>query len=304
MTARSSTYESVLRGIANKGGVLRGALLGEQSSMLFEFINDRLQLFWEEAFFKEWLVVEQRYYREGLWEAGTYSFGNIVFIFGDAYYEMTTAGTTTETPSSTATDWTEISDFDRYVPLEQTAQTTPIAQTKIGNIKNIYKNDPRTNQQEQPIAKRISNNGVGAISDTPTSIYIEFSERVRDMSGMVEWDETATYKVDDWIYYERSTIRGEAYEVIVATTAGQSPETTAASFSVLAFPQAATAYVKHGALADWLAAGGGGSELGDTASSVQLASWNNARATEALDRALYNKFGQQTDYTNYALRTG
>ena len=31
---------------------------------------------------------------------------------------MTTAGTTTETPSSTATDWTAVSEFDRYVAME------------------------------------------------------------------------------------------------------------------------------------------------------------------------------------------
>lgn len=304
MAVRTVTYESVLRGIANLGGVKRDQLLTDHATLLFEYINRRVRMGWEFIFWPEFTRVEKRFFREGLWSPGTYSFGDIVFEDTEGgYFEMTTAGTTTEQPSSTATDWTEAGEFDTYVPLAQTAKTPAVNQTEIGYVKAIYQRDPRTNQEEGPISHRVTNNGVGPIGDSLDFIFIEFRERVSDMSGKVEFDPTDTYKVGDWIYYESPTLDGEAYEVTTATTAGQDPEDTPGSFSKFDFPYILSEYVKRGALSDWLGAGGGGTALGDTTSSVQLASFNEARAKEALEDEAYKYFNQQTIYTSYVLRT-
>jgi hypothetical protein len=319
MATRTSTYESVLRGVSILAGVKMNRLLAEDASLLYEYINQRLRKGWEAAWWPEWTVIEERYYREGLWAAGTYADGAIVYYSPDeVYYENTSGGTTTETPSSTATDWEEAGNFEMYVPLVQTTSVGSTALTGIGYVKDIYDEDPGLNTLIGPIAKRITTKGVGprsvvnpaatgttgSILAAPTSIFIEFRERARDMSGMVEYDATSAYKVGDWVYYESATVDGEAYEVIVATTAGQTPEDTAASFSALEFPYILTEYVKTGALGDWLSAGGGGAELGDTASSVRLAAFNIAKAENALEEAIYNEFSQQTTYSTYKVRTG
>lgn len=304
--ARTSTYESVLRGIANLGGVKRDQLLTETSSLLFEFIYQRLRKGWEYAFWPEWTIVETRYFREGLWEAGTYQDGDIVYYEPDEqYYINDSGGPTTETPSSTATDWSEPGDFDRYVPYAQTGGSNTTASTEIDAVKEIYDQDPRTNQLVGPIHKRITYNGVGPISDTPDVIYVEFRERLPDLSGMVEWDEDDTYAAGEWIYYQGSTtpLQGEAYQVVTATTAGQNPQDNPSLFQKFNFPYVLAETVKRGALADWLGAGGGGTALGDTQSSVGLASYNEKRALESLEDEAYKTWSHQNITSNYTLRT-
>lgn len=306
MAVRTTDYQDVIRGIANKGGVLSARLQTEESALLFEFINSRYRQFHENTYWTELTVVEERYFRQGLWAAGTYIPGDIVYYSTDAvYYEQTSVSNTTETPSSTATDWTVAGDFDKYVAYEQVGQSLfgLQVQTKMGDILAIYDVDPRLNPTRGRIDHVITNNGVGPVSSTPTSIFIQFRQLARNMSGMVEWDETVAYKVGDWVYYETTATRGNAYEVIVATTAAQSPVTTEASFTVFDFPYVSAEYVKHGALADWLASGGGGSELGDTMASVQLASYNNKRAEDALEREAFREFSQQTIYTSFEVRS-
>jgi hypothetical protein len=304
--ARTSTYESVLRGIANLGGVKRQQLLSDVASLLFEYVNQRLRQGWEFSFWPEWTIVEQRYFREGLWSAGTYNFGDIVYYSTDeVYYEMTTAGTTTETPSSTATDWTEAGSFDRYVSYAQTGGSNTTDSTEIDLVKEIYDQDPRTNQLVGPIHKKFTNNGVGPVSDTPDTIFIEFRERISDMSGMTEWDATETYAVGEWVYYQGSTtpLAGEAYKILVATAAGEDPQDTPASFAKFNFPYILADFVKRGALSDWLAAGGGGSALGDAPSTIALTSFNEKRAIERLEDEAMKTWSQQGNTTNYTLRT-
>ena len=108
---------------------------------------------------------------------------------------------------------------------------------------------------------------------------------------MVEWDEDDTYAAGEWIYYQGSTtpLQGEAYQVVTATTAGQNPQDNPSLFQKFNFPYVLAETVKRGALADWLGAGGGGTALGDTQSSVGLASYNEKRALESLEDEAYKK---------------
>jgi hypothetical protein len=304
MALRTCTYESVLRGCANLSGVKRDQLLSESSSLLFEYINEAVRQFYEYDWWPELTTIELRYWRDGLWSAGTYPAGAIVYYATDGvYYENTSGGATTETPSSTASDWAEAGDFNRYVSFTQmTGTNLATAETEIDAVRNIWQSDPYINQLKGPSAFEINENGVSPLSEDFDKVWIEFKKRPADMSGMVEWDATSTYAVGDWVYYESTTSEGEAYEVIVATSAGQDPEDTPASFSKFNFPYIASPYVKRAALGMWLGAGGGGTALGDTTSSVQLASFNNKRAEEMLEKESFNLRSRSTQYTNYTRR--
>jgi hypothetical protein len=306
MAYRTVSYESVLRGIANLGGVKRDQLLSDTSSLLFEFINEAVRMGWEHDWFPDIMALEKRYWRDGLWSAGTYPDGAIVYYSTDeVYYENTSGGNTTETPSSTASDWTQITDFARYISLTQmTGTNLATAETKIDQVKNIYQKDPDLNENRGPSAFRITHNGIQPISFDFDFCWVEFKKRPADMSGMVEWDSTATYAVGDWVYYEGSTtpLAGEAYEVIVATTAGQDPQDTPASFTKFDFPYTLAKYVKHQALADWLGAGGGATDMGADQSSIARQNWLQNKAQSILENESYNLRGKSRQYSNYELR--
>ena len=304
MAFRTVSYESVLRGCANLSGVKRDQLLSDSASLLFEYINMAYRKFSEADWWPELMEVEERYWRDGLWSAGTYPDGAIVYYTPDeVYYENTAGTTTTETPSSTATDWTEATDFARYISFTQmTGTNLATAETEIDAVKKLFQNDPQKNPLKGESAFEITHNGIAPVDYSYSSAFLQFKVRPVDMSGMVEWSATDTYRVGEWVYYQSATSEGEAYEVIVATTAGQDPEDTPASFSQFSFPYIASTYVKHAALGMWLGAGGGGTALGDTTSSVQLASFNNRRAEEALEAESFNLRGRSGQYGNYVKR--
>jgi hypothetical protein len=301
-----STYESILRGSAAFGGVKVQQLLTETSSLLFEYINVALREFYEADWWPEVTTTELRYWRDGLWSAGTYPDNAIVYYATDeVYYENTSGGSTTETPSSTASDWTEITDFARYVSFcQMTGTNLATAETEFDAVKNFFQSDPDKNPLKGDSAFEITENGAAPLSYDYDKVYIRFKKRPDDMSGMVEWDATATYAVGDYIYYEGSTtpLAGEAYKVIVATTAGEDPQDTPASFQKVEIPYRASTYLKRKALADWLAAGGGGSALGDTTSSVQLSNYNQSKAEQALEKESFNLRARSGQYGTYNKR--
>jgi hypothetical protein len=306
MAFRLSTYESILRGTANLAGVKRNQLLTDSASLLFEYINMAYRTGFEYDWWPEITKTELRYWRDGLWSAGTYPDGAIVYYATDeVYYENTSGGNTTETPSSTASDWTEATDFARYIDFEQmTGTNLATEETKIDAVKEIFQNDPDKNPLRGPSSFEITENGLAPKDAGYDKVYVRFKQQPDDMSGMVEWDSTDTYAVGEYVYYEGSTtpLSGEAYKVIVATSAGEDPQGTPASFSKVEIPYRLSTYIKRQALAGWLQAGGGGTELGDTTSSVGLASFNNARAREAIEEESYNLRARSAQYRPYVKR--
>jgi len=304
MALRTASYESILKGCANLAGVKREQLLSDTASLLFEFVNTAFREGVEHDWWPEYNQVELRYWRDGLWSAGTYPAGAIVYYEPDeVYYENTSGGSTSETPSSTATDWAEAGDFARYISFTQmTGDNLATAETEFDAVRNIYQKDPRENPLNSPSAFEITQDGLKPVSFEFAKVYVEFRPRQDDMSGMVEWDSDSTYMVGDYVYYKGTQQAGEAYKVIVATSAGEDPQDTPASFQQVQIPYVLATYIKHKALADWLAAGGGGTDLGDTASSVQLASYNHKRAMEALDKESYNLRMRSGQFASYNIR--
>ena len=303
MALRTVTYESLLRGASALGGVKINAMLKDTNALLFEYINEAYRKGRENDWFPDFTVVELRYWRDGLWSAGTYPDGSIVYdATTEQYWINETGSSTTDVPSTTTTnDWTEPGDFARYISFTQmTGTNLATAETEIDAVFNIYQKDPSTEERHGGSAFRITNDGIRPVSDSFDKVYVEFRARQDDMSGMVEWDADDTYLVGEYVYYKGATIAGEAYKVIVATTAGQDPEDTPASFSQVSMPYILAPFIKHQALADWLAAGGGGSSVtGDTASNIQMQNYLQGRADRILENESYNlrmRSGQSTSY--------
>jgi hypothetical protein len=304
MALRTSSYESILKGCANLAGVKRNQLLTDSAALLFEFINMAFRKGIEADWWPEYLTVEQRYWRDGLWSAGTYPANAIVYYSPDeTYYINDSGGATSETPSSTASDWGDPGDFARYISLTQmTGSNLATAETEIDAVKNIYQKDPRTEEHHGGSGFTITQDGIRPSSEEFDSVYVEFRPRQDDMSGMTEWDADSTYLVGDYVYYKGTQQAGEAYKVIVATTAGQDPQDTPASFQQVSMPYILSSFIKHQALADWLGAGGGGSALGDTSSSVGLQAYLQRRADQILENESYNLRARSAQYSNYEIR--
>jgi len=284
---RSVSYSSILRGIANLAGQKYDELMREDSLMFFEFVNMRLRDGWEHDWWPEWMRVELRYLRDGLWAAGTYSSGAIVYYSPDeTYYENTSGGDTVETPSSTATDWTAASNFARYIPFEQSGQTV------IGRTKFYYSDDPYIYTQTQGYPVVETRNGVTVTSNKLNSVYLEFRERLTDLSGMTEYSATATYAVGDAVYFS-----GEAYTVIIATSAGESPTTNPEKYTQFEVPYILANYLKRAVFADWLGTGGGTDPQG------RGAAYHEKRAYDALEEESYKLRAQSAQYGNYTIRT-
>jgi len=305
MALRTVTYESLVKGASALGGVKHTQVLKDTNALLFEYINNAYRKGLEADWWPEFNTVELRYWRDGLWSAGTYPDGSIVYHTAtEKYWLNETGGTTTDTPSDTVTnDWTDPGDFARYLSFTQmTGSLLATAETEIDAVFNVYQKDPRTENLHGGSAFVITQDGVRPESDLYDKVYIEFRARADDMSGMTEWDADETYLVGEYVYYKGTTIAGEAYKVIVATTAGQDPEDTAASFSQVSMPYLLSTYIKHQALADWLGAGGGASALGDTTSAVQLQNYLQGKADRALENESYNLRMRSGQHTSYGIR--
>lgn len=97
------------------------------------------------------------------------------------------------------------------------------------------------------------NNLYGAPPSNP--IYIYYRKTVPQFTGDT-YSATATYSVDQQIYFTSSTGYGDFYKCIVATSAGQSPDTTAASWEVIPLYDVFLQYCTYQAYADWLISDG------------------------------------------------
>lgn len=89
----------------------------------------------------------------------------------------------------------------------------------------------------------------GAPPNSP--IYIYYRQVCPSYTGSI-YDATATYAVDDQIYFTTSAGVGNFYKCLVATTAGQSPSTTASSWAVIPIYTTFVNYATYMVYADWL----------------------------------------------------
>jgi hypothetical protein len=169
----------------------------------------------------------------------------------DRYYQCHTVHT-----SSVSIDLTKfgiLTAFDPYV------SRTQVSQTEIGEFLGMYRDDPRLVKRPRRVVFTTDSLGAHPLSpfselSVPNEVYVKFRIPCSEFRGD-EFDALVTYVADsDVVYFEGTTtdLEGDFWRCIVNTVAGESPQTTPASWERLEFPAWLRTPVARKAFADWL----------------------------------------------------
>ncbi len=149
------------------------------------------------------------------------------------------------------------------IPWKQTGED------EIDAVFDVWKDSPANAGYPRPQGFELNPNGIQLVGPigynlgvvynsipvyyTPTTIpvYIYYRRMPPDYSASA-YDATAAYAVDDQILFTNSSNVVNFYKCLIATSAGQSPTTTAASWSLLEIPEVFFHFVVYASFADWL----------------------------------------------------
>ncbi len=202
--------------------------------------------------------------------------------------------------------------------LQQTAispqiYTIPWSQTgenEIETIFQVWKDNPNNASYPRPQGWLVNDTGIQMISalgwDTGTygytgtqgnpsnPTYLYYRKAYRYFTGSV-YDATATYAVGAQIYYTITTAgatynTSDYYRCLVATTAGQSPETTAASWEIISLPEVFYGFLVQKTYADWLISDG---QMDKGQGAMMLAEQKKADELDRQERQMYDVFPMQ-----------
>lgn len=159
-------------------------------------------------------------------------------------YQMHTASGVAGTLPSDTTYWGPTQPWIQSISKTQSWQTN-----EIGTVRDVWQAHPEVTTRATQAAWH--ENADGIIVETPaTSVYLRFRLPAPQLFGAV-FDSTATYAVDDQVYFSSADIPGNFYNCIVATSAGQSPDTTASSWEVISIPDYLAGWIEKAAASDW-----------------------------------------------------
>ena len=195
-----------------------------------------------------WAVCSEDYGAADYSRSSAYVVGDQVYYPPtDRSYQCITDSPAGFLPTTTAV-FAPLTDFDRYVAYEQSGET------KIGDVVGVYDKSPRAWRDAVSVDYQLSPNGIQVLEDNRDTVWIEFKTKTPVLVGDT-FSTSATYTANvDQVYFRGSTSSypGNMYDCIVTTTAGQSPQTTAASWSVVNIPRIFQRYLERGAFADYL----------------------------------------------------
>lgn len=134
--------------------------------------------------------------------------------------------------------------FDKYVGYTQTGYTA------IGDVRDVYTKNPSVLKSYATCNWTLTQNGV-QVPNGPAVVWLEYRTRFAPLIGS-DYSASATYAVGDQILFNSSGSVKNFYTCAVVTTAGQSPNTTPASWTLLEIPYLFQSYLVHGAFADVL----------------------------------------------------
>lgn len=140
-----------------------------------------------------------------------------------------------------STNWSELEPFRRTLSLEQEGMT------KIGDVARVMQSDPRVFPHAAEEEFYLTNEGITA-PFCPYKIWLEFRKQYPAIKGDT-FDATQAYSVGAQMLFTD----GELYDCVVATTAGQTPVTHPASWSLVYLPAYLRQTVCYAAAADFVA---------------------------------------------------
>ncbi len=248
------TFKNVLRGVAHRSGENPDGtdFTAARAAQLTEFINEWVAAACGWAWWPEWMVCEERHYRDA-WDATkTYAAGDEV-EHGDLYYVSLLASNINEDPETATTYWEEIEDLDKYVAWEQDGFDA------IGEVRGATRKNPRTNTTYPGrLSYELSGNGIQFGDLAPSSVWLDFRKRPPEFTSTA-WAAGTTYAVGDLVYYGTT---GECYKALLSGT-NQNPATATTYWEKVNFPRYWVAFVKQAAYSDTLRADGQIEKAGD-----------------------------------------
>lgn len=242
---RTTTANAVLRSVAAKAGFdltdnTLGALQKPTVLPWLENLGLRLREIWEAYPWPDLFTVEQRYYYEGLWSAGTYASGLIVYHADTAkYYQSNTS--TTGVPG-TSSDWDEITTtIARKIPWEQTGKT------RLGTVYSVSRNDPRIyrGRASERLSFSLADGDGVYVTDNNAgpAVWVSYRQECPDFTLH---DSSLAYSTGDGVY----TTAGLFYTAAQDQSAGESLTDTA-YWTPFTFPWIFRLFLIGKVYADW-----------------------------------------------------
>jgi hypothetical protein len=178
------------------------------------------------------------------WAASTaYTVGTVVrYPDNNRYYSCHTAHTSSSTFDTTK--FGILTPFDKYIAHEQSGQTA------LGEVRDVYSTQPTVNRNFSVANWTLSTNGV-QVPDGPAIVWLVFRTRFVPLTGS-DYSASATYAVGDQILFNSSGSVKNFYTCATATSAGESPNTAAAKWTIIEIPYLFQPYLVMGAYADYL----------------------------------------------------
>jgi len=190
-----------------------------------------------------WWYPCQASYSGTTWTLATaFAAGGVAYYaVNDTFYACHTASTG-NLPTDTAY-FGALTVFDKYVGYAQTGFTA------IGDVRDVYTKNPLVNKTYATSNWTLTQNGV-QVPNGPAVVWLEYRTRFAPLIGG-DWASGSAYAVGDQVLFTSGSVKN-FYTCAVVTTAGQSPTTHPASWTILEIPYLFQPYMVHGAFADVL----------------------------------------------------
>ncbi len=163
------------------------------------------------------------------------------------YYALHTAAPTGTVPTNTSY-FGVLTPFDPYVPYELTGYNT------IDTCWEVTNANPNVTSALVRYKHFASRNGIQVIADPlPTEPWLTYKMRPARLRG-IPFDATATYAATEQVFYytvANGVVTGDFYDVVTATSAGQTPDSHPAKFTKVEIPRHLNLFLKHAAAAAW-----------------------------------------------------
>lgn len=184
-----------------------------------------------DGFYSQWGLTAAENYSA----TTTYTQGSRVYYpLTDTYYQLFAASSTGNLPTD-ATRWGVLVPFVRNIDFAQAGQTV------IGECKEVWNRNPRSESRHaRPIKFIIEDDGVRVLENEPI-VYVEFRLQVPSWTGGVY--QAGGYASGAQVYFN-----GDYYQALQTVTV-QDP-TNAAYWAVIAVPYVISKYIANAAYAD------------------------------------------------------
>ncbi|HVU38083.1 MAG TPA: hypothetical protein VHC95_07090 [Opitutales bacterium] len=206
---RTLPLKQLLAQIAVLVGTRWQDLLADEASRWTDALNLRIESAWQAFHWPELRVIEQRYFYDGLWKAGSYAAGKIKYHAPTQKYWQA-AVATSATPGAND-DWTELAEpLYRIVPWDQDDQPP------LGDLYSVHAEDPRPHRSARELAFDLNGDGARILPPhhQPLSAWVQYRQVCPRFAGEPYQDGQESAPGE--IYYYAPA--GECYLCLVPTT--------------------------------------------------------------------------------------